>query len=85
MQYTILVTIPNVFTVEAETKKEAIQKVKSQLQPRDANAASYVLCDEAVWDEEEECYVSIAHKFNEEIEENECSGKTDNISDERTD
>ena len=85
MQYAILVTIPNIFTVEAETKKEAIQKIRAQLQPRDANAASYVLCDEAVWDEEGQCYVSIAHKFNEEIEENECSGETDNISDERAD
>lgn len=85
MQYTILVSIPKVFTVEAETKKEAVQKVKAQLQPRDANAASYILCDDAVWDEKTESYLSIAHKFNEEIEENEYSSETDNISDERAD
>ena len=85
MQYTILVSIPNVFTVEAETKKEAIQKVRAQLQPRDANAASYIFCDEAVWNEEEQCYFSVAHKFNEEIVENEYSNETDNFSDERTD
>ena len=85
MQYTILVSIPKIFTVEAETKKEAVQKVKAQLQPRDANAASYVLCDDAVWDEERQGYYSVAHKFNEEIEENECSSETDNISYERAD
>lgn len=57
-KFHIIITVPNVLEVEAETVEAAINKIKASMNPREANCATFVVAEEAKWDEESQTYVS---------------------------
>ena len=56
MTYTVAVKTTQMVEIEAENGQEAIQKVKSQLDPRVAAAASFSIAIDAIYNEEKKCY-----------------------------
>ena len=52
----VVVTNFNIVEVDAETAEEAIEKVKSQLDPRVAAASTFDIVHETEFDEESQTY-----------------------------
>ena len=57
MKFTIAVQTEQFIEMEAETAEAAIEKVKSQMDPRVAAAAAFQVVAEAVFDEASQSYI----------------------------
>lgn len=52
----VMITNYNIVEVDAETEEEAIERVKSQLDPRVAAASAFDIVHETEFDEENQTY-----------------------------
>ena len=59
MKYAVAIETIQIIEVDAETEEEAIEKVKSQLEPRVAAAAAFDIVHETAFDEESQTYKTI--------------------------
>ena len=62
MKYTIAIETMQFVETDAETAEEAIEKVKSQMDPRVAAAAAFQVVQEATFNEETKAYTILFEK-----------------------
>ena len=70
-EFNVIVSVPTVVTVNAETAEQAVEMVKSQMNARDAASATFVVAEDVWYNEEDKCYYSVGHTIVKGEEENE--------------